>query len=292
MKTIAFVGLGTMGLPMAARLVAKGYLVAGYDTRNEARTALAKAGGQAAADLSEAASDADVLILMVVNSAQAHGILFASGALDRLSAHAIVCLMATCAPSEVEEIAAKVEASGRRFVDCPVSGGVVGARAGSLTIMAAAPTTVFEEISPVLHAMGERIFHVGQRAGQGATVKAINQLLCGVHIAAAAEALSFGMKVGVDTSVLLDIVGSSAASSWMLRDRGPRMLEAEPDVTSAVDIFVKDLGIVMQTGRDTKAALPLAATAHQLFLSASGAGDGARDDSQVIGAYKRLNSIS
>jgi len=291
MKTIAFVGLGSMGLPMAINLAAKGYAVAGYDTRTEAGVALGRGGGRAATDLADAATNADVLILMVVNAAQAQSVLFDAGALDRLSPDAVVCLMATCPPSEVEAIATKVEATGRRFVDCPVSGGVVGARAASLTIMAAAPAAVLEAIAPVLHAMGQRVFHVGERAGQGATVKAINQLLCGVHLAAAAEALALGLKVGLDASVLLDIVGSSAASSWMLKDRGPRMLEADPEVTSAVDIFVKDLGIVMQTGRDARAALPIAALAHQLFLSASGAGDGTLDDSQVIGAYKRLNAV-
>ncbi|KQT83833.1 NAD(P)-dependent oxidoreductase [Aurantimonas sp. Leaf443] len=292
MKTIAFVGLGSMGLPMAANLAAKGHAVSGYDMRADARAALAEAGGRAARDIADASAQAEALILMVVNAAQAENVLFEAGALEQLSPDAVVCLMATCPPSEVAAIAARVEASGRRFVDCPVSGGVVGARAGSLTIMAAAPAAVFDEIAPVLRAMGQRVFHVGERAGQGATVKAINQLLCGVHLAAAAEALALGLKVGLDAAVLLDIVGSSAASSWMLKDRGERMLQTEPEVTSAVDIFVKDLGIVMQAGRDAKAALPLAATAHQLFLSASGAGDGALDDSQVIGAYKRLNAIS
>ncbi len=112
--------------------------------------------------------------------------------------------------------------------------------------------------------MASKVVHVGTRPGQGALVKSVNQLLCGVHIAAAAEALALATKVGVDPGVMLDIVSGSAASSWMLRDRGPRMLRADPAVTSAVDIFVKDLGIVLDAGRDAKAALPLAALAHQI----------------------------
>ena len=120
-------------------------------------------------------------------------------------------------------------------------------------------------------------------------VKTVNQLLCGVHIAVVAEAFSLAGKVGVDMTVLLEILSGSSASSWMLRDRGPRMLENEPPVTSAVDIFVKDLGIVLEAGRETKAALPLAALAHQMFLAVSGHGDGDADDSQVIRAYKALN---
>jgi 3-hydroxyisobutyrate dehydrogenase len=122
-------------------------------------------------------------------------------------------------------------------------------------------------------------------------VKTVNQLLCGVHIAAAAEALALAQKAGVDPALCLHIVGGSAAASWMLNNRGPRMLEDDPDVVSAVDIFVKDLGLVLDTGRTTKSALPLAAAAHQLFLAASANGLGAKDDSQVVRLYRRLAGI-
>jgi putative dehydrogenase len=175
------------------------------------------------------------------------------------------------------------------LVDAPVSGGIAGATGGNLTIMAAASETSFASIRPVLDVLGGKVVHVGAKPGQGAVVKTINQLLCGVHIAAAAEALALASKVGIDTAVMLDVVSGSAASSWMLRDRGPRMLEDNPVVASAVDIFVKDLGIVMEAGRDAKAALPLAALAHQMFLAASGQGLGKADDSQVIRAYAALN---
>ena len=120
-------------------------------------------------------------------------------------------------------------------------------------------------------------------------VKTVNQLLCGVHIAVVAEAFSLAAKVGVDLELMLQILSGSSASSWMLKDRGPRMLQPEPEVTSAIDIFVKDLGLVLEAGRDSKAALPLAALAHQMFLSVSGKGDGRCDDSQVIRAYRALN---
>ncbi|HEV2726932.1 MAG TPA: NAD-binding protein, partial [Solirubrobacterales bacterium] len=125
--------------------------------------------------------------------------------------------------------------------------------------------------------------------GQGAMVKTVNQLLAGVHIAAAAEAFSLAGKAGIDPQVLLEILSGSAASSWMLKDRGPRMLEDDPRVASAVDIFVKDLGLVLDAGRAAKAALPLSAAAHQMFLAASGQGSGAADDSQVLRAYRALN---
>jgi 3-hydroxyisobutyrate dehydrogenase len=274
---------------MARHLVAARYPTRGYDIRSESRTALREDGGLPADDLAQAVNDADVLILMTVNAAQAEDVLITHDALGGLASDAVVILMATCPPQAVETLAGRVLATGRRFVDAPVSGGVVGAEAAKLTIMAAAPIETVAAVRPLFDVLGDRIFHVGTRPGQGATVKAVNQLLCGVHIAAAAEALALAAQVGVDLDVVLEILSGSSAASWMLRDRGPRMLEDAPQVTSAVDIFVKDLGIVLEAGRDAKAVLPLAALAHQLFLSTSCRGNGRADDSQIVLTYLALN---
>ena len=284
---IGFIGLGAMGLPMAKNLLAKQFRLRGFDTRQAAIDALSAAGGTGAATAAEAATGADTLILMVVNATQAGQVL--DTALDALAPGAVVILMATCAPAAAAALAARVTATGRRFVDAPVSGGIPGATAGTLTIMAAAPAETMAAAKPILDALGDKLFHVGETPGQGAAVKTVNQLLAGVHIAVTAEAFAFAQKAGVDTDILLQIMSGSAASSWMLRDRGPRMLQADPVTASAVDIFVKDLGLVLDAGRDAKAALPLAAIAHQLFLSASGRGDGGADDSQVIRSYQALN---
>jgi L-threonate 2-dehydrogenase len=289
MTTVGFIGLGAMGLPMAKNLLAQGFAVRGFDLSPAALDALERAGGVRASSAAEAADGAEVLVLMVVSAAQADAVLFADGGLDALAPDGVVVLMATCPPGAVEAIAARVEDAGRRFVDAPVSGGVVGASAATLTIMAAGPEAAFAAARPVLEALGDKLFHVGLRPGQGATVKTVNQLLCGVHIAVVAEAFALAAKVGLDLRILLEIMSDSSASSWMLRDRGPRMLAAEPEVTSAVDIFVKDLGIVLEAGRETGAALPLAAVAHQMFLAASGRGEGAADDSQVIRTYLAMN---
>jgi len=292
MTRVAFVGLGSMGLPMATNLLAKEFTVTGYDLSVSALDALESAGGKRARTAAEAASGADLLILMVVNAAQAEAVLFEGGTLEALPTDGVVALMATCPPAAVEAITDRVRKAGRRLIDAPVSGGVAGAKAATLTIMAAAPRDIFDAMKPVFEALGDKVFHVGERPGQGAIVKTVNQLLCGVHIAVVAEAFTIAAKVGVDLKILLEIMSGSSASSWMLKDRGPRMLEAEPEVTSAVDIFVKDLGIVLDAGRDTKAALPLAAAAHQMFLAASGRGDGAADDSQVIRSYFALNGVA
>lgn len=285
---IGFIGLGAMGLPMARNLLQGGFEVAGFDQRAEAVNSLAEAGGIAAKSSADAARKCDVLILMVVNAAQAESILFSDGALEATKSGACVMLMATCPPQAVENIEARVSAAGRGFLDSPVSGGVVGAKAATLSIMFSGDPATVECTRPVLDALGDKLFHIGDRPGQGAMAKTINQLLCGVHVAAAAEAMSLAEKAGVPTDIMLEIVSGSAASSWMLRDRGERMLQENPQVTSAVDIFVKDLGIVMAAGTSTRAALPIAAAAHQMFLAASGQGRGAEDDSKVIEAYRRL----
>ncbi|MDX1541308.1 MAG: NAD(P)-dependent oxidoreductase, partial [Geminicoccaceae bacterium] len=256
MTTVGFIGLGAMGLPMAKNLQqAEGFEVRGYDLNPAALAALEQAGGTRASTAAEVATGADLLLLMVVSAAQAETVLFDDGALDALADDAVVGLMATCPPAAVEAIAIRVLKRGRRFLDAPVSGGVVGAKGGTLTIMAAAPEETFKATRPALEVLGDKVFHVGVRPGQGAMVKTVNQLLCGVHIAAAAEAFALAGKAGIDLEILLEIMGGSAASSWMLKDRGPRMLESDPEVTSAVDIFVKDLGIVLAAGGSTRSAL-------------------------------------
>lgn len=289
MTNIAFIGLGAMGRPMARNLVRRGFAVTGYDLNAAALAELEQHGGSAARSVAEATARAEAIVLMVVNAAQAEAILFDEGGLAASPPDAIVCLMATCPPKSVEKLAARVIATGRGFVDAPVSGGTVGADSATLTIMSAGEAASLDKLRPILEALGSRVAHAGPKPGQGAVVKTINQLLCGVHIAAAAEALALAEKVGVDAAAALDILQGTSASSWMLKDRGPRMLQDEPIVSSAVDIFVKDLGIVMEAGRETFAALPLAALAHQLFLSVSGRGFGAMDDSQLIRAYRALN---
>ncbi|HET9820502.1 MAG TPA: NAD(P)-dependent oxidoreductase [Burkholderiaceae bacterium] len=286
---IGFVGLGAMGAPMAARLVAAGHEVAGFDMRREAVEALVKAGGRAAASAAEAAEGAELLWLMVVTGEQAREVLFAQGAAAALPRGAIVALGCTQAPALAQATAGELEALGLAMLDAPVSGGAKRAAEGALTIMASAPEAVFARAKPVMEAMGQRVFDCGRTIGLGSTAKMVNQLLCGVHIAAAAEALHLAERAGMDPARMLEVIGVSAGNSWMFGDRGPRMLQADPGVTSAVDIFVKDLGIVLGEGRTLKAGLPLSAAAMQMFLAASGLGHGAADDSQVIRAYRALN---
>lgn len=210
MRSIGFVGLGAMGMPMAENLLKKQFAVCGFDVRASAMQALEALGGTSAPDAAGAARNADALILMVVNAAQAEAVLFDAGALDAMAKDGIVILMATCAPSAVRAIAARVEATGRSLVDAPVSGGIGGAKGGTLTIMASGAAAVFARAKPALSALGDKLFHVGPEPGQGAAVKTVNQLLCGVHIAVAAEAFALAEKAGIDGKLALEILGGSA----------------------------------------------------------------------------------
>ena len=289
MTKVSVVGLGAMGLPMAQCLVKAGFDVTGFDLNPAALDTLREAGGKTAASAREAAEASDILLLMVVNADQAEAVLFSEdGGLNGLTQGKTAIASCTMPPARAKEIGDRLAGFSVGMLDAPVSGGVVGATAGTLTIMAAGPDTVFETAGPVLDAVGKNVYHVGAEHGQGSTVKLINQLMCGVHIATAAEALSLGEHAGVDPKVILEVVGNAAGASWMLNDRGPRMLEDSPDVKSAVDIFVKDVGIVLDFGREQRFPLPLSAATHQMFLAASGAGLGREDDSQVIRVYEAM----
>lgn len=291
-KNITFVGLGAMGTQMAGNLVAKGFDVRGVDINPAAVKALHDKTGTPVRPLEQACRDSAFLLLMVVNGNQAEDVLFTQKAVEYLPKNATIILMATVPPAQSQTIGDKVAAAGLAFVDAPVSGGVAGAAAASLSIMAAAEDAVYQRVLPVFQALGQRLYHVGAAAGQGSAVKAINQLFCGTHIAVMAEAFSLAKKAGVDLNLVFDVVSESSASSWMIKDRGPRMISDSAEVTSVVDIFVKDLSIVLAASADYKAAVPLAAVAYQMFASASGRGEGKLDDSKVIRSYDLLNGIA
>lgn len=286
---IAWIGLGAMGSKMAPRLVQAGHTVVAFDVRAQALDDFVALGGQRAASASEAAQGADLVWLMVVSGDQARSVLFDAGVAQALRSQAVVVAACTQPPAQAQQLAKDLSALGIGFLDAPVSGGTKGAAAGTLSIMVGGDPGLTGRIRTVLDVMAARVFQVGDQPGMGSTAKMVNQLLCGVHIAAAAEAMHVAERSGIPLPIMHEIVSVSAGNSWMWGDRGPRMMQDHPEVTSAVDIFVKDLGIVLSQGERMKAGLPLAAAARQMFLAASGLGHGAADDSQVIRAYRALN---
>lgn len=289
---VGFVGLGAMGMGMARSLLAANVVVKGYDINREAVARFVEAGGSGVATAGAAAEGVEVLILMVVNDEQAEAVLFGTdGAAEALPEGSVVMLSSTVQPEFSRKTAGRLYAMGLEMLDAPVSGGVAKAGAGQLSIMASGHPAAFEKTEPVLAALAEHVYRLGDECGQGSSVKMINQLLAGVHIAAAAEAMAFGVKAGVDPQTLYEVICNSAGASWMFQNRVPHMLAGDYTPLSAVEIFVKDLGIVLETGKEQRFPLPLAATAHQLFLMAAAAGWGRQDDAAVVKVFEQLASI-
>ena len=286
--TLGFVGLGAMGQNAARCLLQAGHRVQGFDLRAQSLDAFAAHGGEPATSPAAAARGASATVLFVVNAQQAAGVLFGDNGLAQGAepGHRVVSCV-TMSAGDARQLAQRCTEHGLVFVDAPVSGGVAGAEAGSLSIMASGPAAALDACAPVFDAIGSRVLRVGEQAGQGSTFKTINQLLCGVHLAAAGEALAMAARAGLDPAQVFDLVSQSAAASWMLRDRGPAMVARSYTPTrSAVDIFVKDLGLVVDLARDLRFPATVSAAALQSFLGASGAGFGTADDAAVTEFYR------
>jgi 3-hydroxyisobutyrate dehydrogenase-like beta-hydroxyacid dehydrogenase len=273
---VAVIGLGSMGMGAALNLLrAPGIEVVGVDPREAARAEFIATGGTAVPRAAEMAEGTEAVLVLVVNAAQAEAALFgAEGCAPRLAAGAVIITSATMAPEDARRLAAQAEAKGLLYLDAPVSGGAAGARAGTMTVMASGTADAMAKARPVLEAIAKKVWPLGEAPGLGSTMKVVHQLLAGVHIAAAAEAMALGIRAGVDARTLYDIVVTAAGNSWMFENRMPHVLEGDETPRSAVDIFVKDLGLVGDLARAVSFPTPLAAQAHQLFVSARAQGHG------------------
>ncbi|MDQ1218066.1 NAD(P)-dependent oxidoreductase [Microbacterium arborescens] len=284
--SVAVLGLGAMGLPMAERLAGT-FAVRGFDIAPARLALAAEAGIAPAGSAAEAADGAQVVLVAVRDSGQLADLLFGdAGIVDALAEGAVVVLTSTVGTEGVADVAASLAERGIGLVDAPLSGGPVRARAGDLLIVVGAPTEHLAVARPVLDRLASTLTVVGERAGDGQALKTVNQLLCGVHIAAAAEALALADRLGLDLDRTLEALQAGAAASFMLGNRGPRMLQAWGDegaeVLSRLDIFVKDMGIVGAATRRAGLPAPLAAAAEQSYLLAQAQGLGESDDSAVI----------
>lgn len=280
-----------MGYGMARSLVTAGIQTYGFDV-NEDRINEFKNNGGKSGDLLALAPTIDCLILVVVNAAQTESILLQPNLLSTLKKGAVVVSCATVPPEFAKTMEAKCHSEGLHYLDAPISGGSVKAAAGNITVLASGSKTAFDQAQPALDAMAEKVFNLGDSAGPGSALKAVNQLLAGVHIAAAAEAITFGLSQGVDAKTTVDVISQCAGSSWMFENRGPHIADGDYTPHSAVDIFVKDLGIVCDIGHASKFPLPLSATALQQFIAAAGSGLGREDDSAVAKVYARNGGLT
>lgn len=282
-KKIGLIGLGAMGKGMAGSLRRAGLDLYVFDVREQVVQDFVKDGGTACKSPADLASKVDVLISVVVNAAQTESVLFGDdGAADVMKPGTVFVMCSTVDPNWSINLEKRLNAKGIHYLDAPISGGAARAASAQMTMMTAGKPEVYEIVGNLLDTMAAKVYRLGDAAGAGSKVKIINQLLAGVHIAAAAEAMALGIREGVAAEDLYEVITNSAGNSWMFENRMPHVLNADYTPLSAVDIFVKDLGLVLDTARASKFPLPLSATAHQMFMQASSAGYGGEDDAAVI----------
>lgn len=282
-EKIGVIGLGAMGRGMAGSLRRAGYEVYVADVRKEAADEFSKEGGVACSSPAEVAERCEIIVSVVVNAAQTGEVLFgANGAASAMKKGSVFVMCSTVDPNWSIGIGKQLNDLGLLYLDSPISGGAAKAASGEMTIMSSGSKEAYAKVGGALDAMAAKVYRLGDSAGAGSKVKIINQLLAGVHIAAAAEAMALGLREGVNADSLYEVITNSAGNSWMFENRIAHVLAADYTPLSAVDIFVKDLGLVLDTARASKFPLPLSSTAHQMFMQASTAGFGREDDSAVI----------
>jgi len=291
-QRIAVIGLGSMGFGMAQSLMRASFHVTGCDVSQSAVARLVAEGGAGAATPAEAAKQADIVVSVVVNATQTEAILFGKGGVaETLAKGGVFISSATMDPDAARTLAARLEATGRHYLDAPISGGAVRAAEGALTILASGSPAAFAKARGALEAMAAKIYELGDDAGKGAAFKMINQLLAGVHIAVASEAMAFAAKQGLDLRKVYEVITASAGNSWCFENRMQHVLDNDYTPRSAIEIFVKDLGIVEDMARAARFPVPIAAAALQMYLMTAAAGMGRDDDSSVARLYAQIAGI-
>lgn len=285
--TTAVIGLGSMGYGIAQSILKAGHTVYGFDTNAESQQRFSDEAGTSA-KRETVADGLDGVVVSVLNAAQTETVLFGDDALvTLLRPGAVVIACATVPPQFARTMEARCAEHQVLYLDAPMSGGSAKAASGQLTYMASGSDAAFAAAQPLLDASAETVFKLGAQAGAGSAMKAVNQMLAGVHIASMAEAMTFGMTQGVEPAQFLEVISQCAGTSWMLENRAPHIIEADYKPYSAVNIWPKDLGIVMDIAREAKFSAPITAAALQQFVAAAGSGLGGEDDAAVAKVYAR-----
>ncbi|MEO9573401.1 MAG: L-threonate dehydrogenase [Tateyamaria sp.] len=283
----AVIGLGSMGYGIAQSCLAARHTTHGYDVIPD-QTARFSAEGGAPGALSDVADTLDAVIVVVLNAAQTENVLFgADGVVPHMRAGAVVMACATVPPEFARQMEARCGEVGVHYLDAPISGGSIKAAEGALSVMASGTPEAFAAADHVLKATATTVFELGDHAGPGSAMKAVNQLLAGVHIATMAEALTFGMTQGVDPAQFVEVISKCAGSSWMLENRAPHIVAGDYTPHSSVNIWPKDLGIVLDIAKSASFSAPITAAALQQFVAAAGMGLGGEDDAAVAKVYAR-----
>ncbi|MDA1153103.1 MAG: NAD(P)-dependent oxidoreductase [Alphaproteobacteria bacterium] len=291
-QVISVFGLGSMGFGVACSALAAGHHVYGFDVNPDSQSKfIAKGGDQAV--VADAGAQSDVVVSVVLNGAQTVDILFGdNGIVPHMRPGSVVVSCATVAPDLARDLAARCDAFQILYLDAPISGGSVKAAEGALTMMASGSASSFDAAKPTLDAITQTVYRLGDEAGAGSAMKAVNQLLAGVHIAAMGEALTFGISQGVDAARIVEVISKCAGTSWMFENRAPHVVDGDYTPHSAVNIWLKDLGIVLDVAKGSNFSAPLAAAALQQFVAAAGQGLGREDDAAVAKVYAHNAGIS
>jgi 2-hydroxy-3-oxopropionate reductase len=287
MSTLGFIGLGIMGAPMAGHLRAAGHELLVH-TRSQVPQALLDAGAVACKTPAEVASRADVIFTMVPDTPDVAKVLFGEhGVASALSKGKTVVDMSSISPIETQNFAKRIEAAGADWLDAPVSGGEVGAKAASLTIMVGGKDEVFARVQPLLALMGKNITHVGP-AGAGQITKVANQIIVALNIAAVGEALVFASKAGADPARVRQALMGGFAASRVLEVHGERMIKRTFNPGFRIRLHQKDLNLALQGARSLGLALPNTAMTAQLMQACAAQGDDQLDHSALVTALERL----
>ena len=286
-EKVAVVGLGSMGYGIASAAVNAGHLVWGTDVDAKQSARFRSDGGQNS-DIDTVVSELDAVIVVVLNAAQTENVLFgANGIVPKLKAGAVILACATVPPAFAKDMSRRCAENDVHYLDAPISGGSIKAAEGKLSIMASGRPEAFTAARPLLDSISETVFELGDEAGAGSAMKAVNQLLAGVHIATMAEAITFGMTQGVTPEKFVEVITKCAGSSWMLENRAPHIVEGDYTPHSSVNIWPKDLGIVLDIAKTAQFSAPITAAALQQFVAAAGMGHGWEDDAAVAKVYAR-----
>ena len=288
MTKTAVIGLGSMGYGVASSCLRAGHRTWGVDINEDAVNRFQTEGGEKGA----LPNDLDIAIIVVLNAEQTETVLFGvDGLANRLPQGATVMACATVPPDFARDMEARLAPLGVHYLDAPISGGSVKAAEGKLSVMASGREDAFAGAKPALDAAAETVFELGASAGAGSAMKAVNQLLAGVHIATMAEAITFGMTQGVTPDKFLEVISKCAGSSWMLENRAPHILAGDYTPHSQINIWPKDLGIVLDVAKSAGFSAPITATALQQYMVAVGMGLGREDDAAIAKVYARNAGI-
>jgi len=288
-KNILVVGLGSMGFGIAQSLIRAGYNVYGQDKNPKQQKRLIEEGGY---DKNVPFNDLQAVIIVVLNEKQTREIIFGqNGISEKLKKNTLIMVCTTVAPDFAKEMASSCNDKELLYLDAPISGGSKKSAEGKLSYMISGSQKAFEVAKPILDCTSEIVFEFGEHVGSGSAMKAVNQMLAGVHIAAMAEAITFGITQGIDPKRFLEVISKCAGTSWMLENRTPHIIDNDYSPKSSINIWPKDLGIVLDIAKNSNFSAPLTAAALQQFVSAAGSGLGQEDDAAVAKIYARNAGI-